>query len=161
MAGGADDAWAWVRVLAARGREAETEMIRGGVATCRQARDSAQAAAAAAQNAVTEAADTADAHAVRAVARARASARRAAERYPETAVVGGTLVFCNALGALNGSLLGRAPRRAAVVALAIAAAERGPLAEKWGGAMSRSSAMLSDALKARVQSLGLLPPERD
>ena len=84
--------------------------------------------------------------------------RSAMKNYPE-AVVGGTSVsFACAVGASNGTLLGRAPRRTAFVGLLAALCLRTPLVTKWGDEFAKVSAKMSDACKQQAVASKLLPP---
>lgn len=141
-----------------RYRSAERETLQAGIAAARAARRSAAEAVENANTAAADAVASADAHAVRGVALGRQKLKRAANKYPEAVVCGTTLLFCNAVGAMNGTMLGRAPRRAAIVAAVTTFVLRAPMAEKWGGTVAAYNARLSGAVREQFEAAGLVKP---
>lgn len=155
-----EQAWAWVAPALASYKEWETATIRGGIGYLHVAQDSVRNAAEAARGAALGTFVRAEEMIVDANSRATQGARTAVTTYPE-AVVGGTAIsFACAVGGSNGTLLGNAPKRTAFVALIAAFCLRSPLVSKWGDDCAALSGRLSEALKGRAASFGLLPPDR-
>ena len=83
----------------------------------------------------------------------------AAAKYPEATVGVSTLLVCNAIGATNGTLLGRAPRRALIAALLATWTMRAELAPRWEEPVLTAARTAASAAREAVARLGLLRPE--
>ncbi len=152
--------WAWVGDAWGRHRELQRETVRGAIAGTRAAAASVQEGCARAQRAVDEGVAAARAGVRERSRRAYAEACRRWRQYPECAVVGTTLFLCNCRGAANGTMLGAAPKRAALTMLALSALASEPLAAKWGDAAGRASGALSETVRACCDAAGVLPAPR-
>lgn len=155
MAG--EDAWAWVPVMFERYRAWEQATVKQTSAAVRSTFEAALATREVASSWACSLPDKAKAHAADAAARCRSSVQRATCDYPEGVIIGTSLGMGCALGAANGSMLGRAPRRLALAGMCVAYYLREPLSAKWGNDVAATSSSLSDALKAKAEAAGLLP----
>ena len=150
--------WAWVSVVVERYRAWETSTVKRFSAGLRYVEGRVEEA----QDFALEKVEIGKAHAEMAARkadeRARATLRRTVQEYPEVAVGGGGVLFACTLGAANGTLLGRAPRRTVLVSALIAFGLQEPLLAKWGDQLVAASGALSTFMRLRCEAAGLLPP---
>ena len=156
----AEQAWAWVSPALASYKEWETATIRGGIQHLHVAQDSVRHSAEAARSTVVGTFVRAEKMIADANSHASRGARTAVASYPEMVVGGTAISFACAVGGSNGTLLGNAPKRTAFVALIAAFCLRSPLVTKWGDDCAALSGTLSEALKGRAASFGLLPTDQ-
>lgn len=149
--------WAWVPVLVERYKAWEVSVVKSVPAVVRALEARVQEARDVVEEKVVIGKAHAEATAQAIPVRARAQLRLIVKDYPEAAVSSGAIAYACAMGAANGSLLGRAPRSTLLFGSLLAFAVRQPLLAKWGGSLVAVSATLSTFLKARCEAAGLLP----
>lgn len=152
--------WGWVLEARDEFNRREHEALQGSVASARGAAESARSSVIAVGDATVQAVNDGESWIGRQRTRAFDHVRMTAREYPEWWVGGLTVLSCNARGVANGTMLGAAPRRAALTALVLAAFFQKPLLAKWKGNLGDASKWLSDAMRAPVESAGLLPTPR-
>ena len=149
--------WAWVPVLVERYKAWEVSVVKSVPAVVRALEVRVQEARDVVEEKVAIGKAHVEATAQAIPVRARVQLRLIVKDYPEAAVSSGAIAYACAMGAANGSLLGRAPRSTLLFGSLIAFAVRQPLLAKWGGSLVAVSATLSTFLKARCEAAGLLP----
>lgn len=142
--------------------DTEKQTLRSGIASARQLAESTQASAEATQQQATQAVNARVGRVEAGVRKVRADIAAAAAASPEGVVAASTMLFANARGAWNGTLLGRSPRLTVLFAAAMTMRQWEPLERKWdlSSVVVRASAACSARAHALLDSLGLLPRSR-
>ena len=138
-----EERWGWVGQAWAEYREKETTGIRSMITSGHEAVQRVQTGLEEVSATVDRVTSTAEAHMIMSLDKFWANARKATFDYPLAVVGASTGLFGAALGAANGSMLGRAPKRCAAIGLLVGATLRGPILEKHGSQMAAASGWLS------------------
>jgi hypothetical protein len=139
--------WAWVGDAWRQYRTNETSAIRSlinyGHDAAQRTRSGLEEASATRDRVIS----TAESHMMMTLDNFWAQARRNTMDYPLSVAGSFTALFCAALGASNGSLLGRAPKRSAFVGLLTVISLRGPITEQHGDHMAATSSWMSELFR--------------